>query len=225
MDSIVPAVFATGAECGKCPADFGLSVTSRLLDSLMKFLRAGRSVRLWTNLDANTPYHKKPISRTIAGVLMRRRSLQLLSRLRRCRGFPGFSAAWTFNSNGRMLQPTHHPVILDFERLLPHRITTQTGKSSHVEMSSHQQQLLAFQREAARSAMTVRRQQIASRALSISKLCLKSRDRLSCTTKGARNPCVRDCETISKSRRASQCQCSFGSCGYKSTCLTFQETW
>ena len=47
MDSIVPAIFATGAECVKWSADFGLSVTSRLLDSLMKFLRAGRSVRLW----------------------------------------------------------------------------------------------------------------------------------------------------------------------------------
>ena len=39
-DSIVPAVFATGAECVKWSADFDLSVTSRLLDSLMKFLRA-----------------------------------------------------------------------------------------------------------------------------------------------------------------------------------------
>ena len=44
MDSIVPAIFATGAECVKWSADLGLSVTSRLLDSLMKFLRAGRSV-------------------------------------------------------------------------------------------------------------------------------------------------------------------------------------
>ena len=42
MDSIVPAVLATGAECVKWSADFGLSVTFRLLDSLMKFLRAGR---------------------------------------------------------------------------------------------------------------------------------------------------------------------------------------
>ena len=86
--ALCPAVFATGAECEKWSADFGLSVTSRLLDSLMKFLRAGRSVRLWINLDANTPDYKKPISQTIAGVLMRRRSLQLLSRLRRSRSFP-----------------------------------------------------------------------------------------------------------------------------------------
>ena len=125
----------------------------------MKFLRAGRSVRLWINLDAN-----KPISQTIAGVLMRRRSLQLLSRLRRFRSFPGFSAVWTFNANSRMLQSTHHPEILEFQRLLPHRITIQTGKSSQVVLSSHQQLLLPLQREAARSAMTVRRQQIASRA-------------------------------------------------------------
>ena len=53
----------------------------------MKFLRAGRSVRLWINLDANTPDYKRPISQTIASVLMRRRSLQLLPRLRRFRSF------------------------------------------------------------------------------------------------------------------------------------------
>ena len=137
MDSIVPAVFATGAKCVKWSADFGLSVTSRLLDSLMKFLRAGRSVWLWINLDANTPAHKKPIPQTIAGVLMRRRSLQLLSRLRRFRSFHGFSAVCTFNANSRTLQSTHHPENLEFPRLLPHRITIQTGKSSQVVLSSH----------------------------------------------------------------------------------------
>ena len=212
--ALCPAVFATGAECEKWSADFGLSVTSRLLDSLMKFLRAGRSVRLWINLDANTPDYKKPISQTIAGVLMRRRSLQLLSRLRRSRSFPGFSAVWTFNANSRMLQSD----ILDFQRLLPHRITIQTGKSSQLVLSPHQQLLPPLQREAARSAMTVRRQQIASPSLSISKLSLKSRDQLSCETKGARNSCVGNRETFSESRRASQCQCSCGSCGYQSTC-------
>ena len=77
MDSIVPAILATGAECVRWSADFGLSVTSRLLDSLMKFLRAGISVRLWINLDANTPDYRRSISQTIASVLMRRRSLQL----------------------------------------------------------------------------------------------------------------------------------------------------
>ena len=130
----------------------------------MKFLRAGRSVRLWINLDPNTPDHKKPISRTIASVLMRRRSLQLLSRLRRFRSFPGCSAVWTFNSSSRMLQSTHHPEILEFQRLLPHRVSIQTGKSSQVVLSSHQQLLLPLQRVAARNAMAVRRQQIASRA-------------------------------------------------------------
>ena len=164
MDSIVPAVLATGAECVKWSADFGSSVTSRLLDSLMKLLRAGRSVRLWINLDANTPWNKKPISQTIAGVLMRRRSLQLLSRFQRFRSCPGFSAVWTFDANSRMLQSIDHPEILEFQRLLPHRITIKTGKSSQVVLSSHQQLLLPLQREAARSVMTVRRQQIASRA-------------------------------------------------------------
>ena len=144
MDSVVPAVFATGVECVKWSADFGLSVTSRLLDSLMKFLRAGRSVRLWINLDANTPDYKRPISQTIASVLMRRRSLQLLSRLRRFRNFPGFCAVWTFDANSRMLQSKHHPEILE----------------TIASESSHQQLLRPF----SESAMTVRRRQISSRA-------------------------------------------------------------
>ena len=159
----MPAVFATEAECVKWPADFGLSVTSRLLDSLMKSLRARRSVRLWINLDTDTRDHKLPISRTIASALMRRRSLQLLSRLRRFRSFPGSSAVWSFNSNSRMLQPTHHPEIWEFQRLLQCRITIQVGKSSHIVLSSHQQ-LLPLQREVAQNAMAVRRQQIDSRA-------------------------------------------------------------
>ena len=111
MDSIVPAVFATGAECVKWSADFGLSVTSRLLYSLMKFLRAGRSVRLWINVDANTPDYRRRISQATASVLMRRRSLQLLSRLRRFRSFPGFCAVWTVDANSCMLQSKHHPGI------------------------------------------------------------------------------------------------------------------
>ena len=81
-------------------ADFGLSVTSWLLDSLMKFLRAGRSVRLWINLGANTPDYKRPVSQTIASVLMRRRSLQLLSRLRRFRSFLGYSARCGLSTPG-----------------------------------------------------------------------------------------------------------------------------
>ena len=47
MDSIVPAVLATGAEIAKWPEDLGLSTTFQLLDSLMKPLCAGRSIRLW----------------------------------------------------------------------------------------------------------------------------------------------------------------------------------
>ena len=56
------------------------------------------------------------------------------------------------------------PEILEFQRLLPYRITIQMGKSSQVVLSSHQQPLLPLQREAARNAMAVRRQQSASRA-------------------------------------------------------------
>ena len=164
MDSIVPAIFATGAECVKWSADFGLSVTSRLLDSLMKFLRVGRRVGLWINLDANTPDYRRPISQTTASVLMRRRSLQLLSRLRRFRSFRGFCAVWTVDANSRMLQSKYPPELLEFQRLLLHRVSIQTGKSSLVVLSSHQQLLRPLQREATRSAMTVRRRQISSRA-------------------------------------------------------------
>ena len=108
VDSTLPAVFAAGPEFVRWPADFGLSVTSRLLDSLMKSMRASRSVR-WINLDTNTPVTRCPLPEPLP--VMRRRSLQLLSRLRPFRKFLGFSAVWTFNSNSRMLQPTHHPEI------------------------------------------------------------------------------------------------------------------
>ena len=166
------------------------SVTSRLLASLMKLWRARRSVQMWINLDANTPDYKEPISQTIVGVLMRRRSLQLLSRLRRFRSFPGFSAVWTFDANSRMLQSTHHPEILEFQRLLPQRITSQTGKSSQVVLSSHRQLLLPLQREAARSAMTVRRQQIASRACR-SANCLESCKSITLCNRKCREPLCR----------------------------------
>ena len=106
--------------------------TARLLDSLMKSLRAGRSVQLWINLDTDTPDHKMPISRTSANALMRRWSRQLLSRLRRFRNFPVFSAVWTFNSNSRMLQQTHHPEILEFQRLLPYRITNHDPRGKEI---------------------------------------------------------------------------------------------
>ena len=147
--------------------------------------RAGKSVRLWINLDANTSDHKTH-PQTFASVLMRRRSLQLFSRLRRCRSFPGFSAVWTFDANSRMLQSIHHPEILEFQRLLPHRITIQTGKNSLVVLSSHQPECDDCQKTADFFS-----------CLSISKLCLESCDRLLCATEGTGNPCVRNRETFS----------------------------
>ena len=112
----------------KWPADVGLSVTSRLLDSLMEPCRVGRSVRLWIILYTPVPYHKMLISRNIASALMRRRSQQLLSRLLRFRNFSGFSAV-------------HHPEILEFQRLLPHRISINVGTDSQFVLTSHQQLL------------------------------------------------------------------------------------
>ena len=58
MDRFVPAVLATGAEIVKWPEDLGLSTTSQLLDSLMKFLYAERSIRLSINVDTPPPDHK-----------------------------------------------------------------------------------------------------------------------------------------------------------------------
>ena len=151
-----------------------------------------------------------PFPRPIASVLMRRRSLQLLSRLRRFRSFPGFCAVWTVDANSRMLQSKYHPEFLEFQRLLPHRVSIQTGKSSLVVLSSHQQLLRPLQREATRSAMTVRRRQISSRACRSANCVSKAvidylvQQKVPETLVGNR-------ETFTGSRSASQCQCSWGS--------------
>ena len=81
---------------------------------------------------------------------------------------------WTFDANSRMLQSKHHPEVLEFQRLRPYRISIQTGKSSLVVLSSHQQLLRPLQREAVRSAMTVRRRQISSRACRSANLVSKA---------------------------------------------------
>ena len=67
-----------------------------------------------------------------------------------------------------MLQSKYHPEFLEFQRLLLHRVSIQTGKSSLVVLSSHQQPLRPLQREATRSAMTVRTRQISSPANCVS---------------------------------------------------------
>ena len=132
-------------------ADVVLSVTSRLLDSLMEPCRAGRSVRLWIILYTPVPDHKLPISRTIASALMRRRSQQLLSRLLRFRNFSGFSARCTtlkfWNSNGCFRTESRSTserfsVCADVSPTAPATASTKS----------------------ARNAMAVKRQQVASRA-------------------------------------------------------------
>ena len=76
MDSILLAVFSTGAEIvrnGQQILDF-LSLLG-CWTLLMEPLRGGRIVRLWINLDSGTvPDHKMPTSRNIASALMRRRT-------------------------------------------------------------------------------------------------------------------------------------------------------
>ena len=144
------------------PSDLGLPVTSQLLDSVMKSLRTGRTVRLWIDWDIPVLIHRADFPRAVARVLFRRRSRQLLSRLRRFRNFSGFCALWTSRSKSLMLQPTHHPEFLEFQRFLPDRISINVG--GEIQMTSHHQLLRPVGRKATRSAMAVRRQQIASRA-------------------------------------------------------------
>ena len=185
----------------------------------MKFLRAGRSVRLWINLDVDIPDYRRPISQTIASFLLRRRSLQLLSRLRRFRSFPGFCAVWTFDANSRMLQP----------KKISSRVF---GISTIASAPSFDPNREKFSGRAVIASTTTASASARGNSecddcqettnffscLSISKLCLESCDRLSGATEGAGNPCVRNRETFSGSCRASQCQCSCGSCGYQSSC-------
>ena len=71
---------------------------------------------------------------------------------------------WTCDHNSLMLQPTHHPEILEFQRLLPHRMSIDVGGEVQVVLTSHHQLLRPLRREAVRNAMALRRQQIASRA-------------------------------------------------------------
>ena len=122
---------------------------------------------------------------------MRRRSLQLLSRLRRFRSFAGFCAVGTVDVNSRMLQSKHLPEFLKFQQLLPHRISIQTGKSSLIVLSSHQQLLARGSPECDDCQETTN----FFSCLSISELCLGSCDRLSGATEGAGNPCVGNRET------------------------------
>ena len=163
-NNVVPAVFATGAEFVRWPSDLGLLVTSQLLDSVMKSLRTGGTVRLWIDWDIPVPIDKADFPRAIASVSFRRRSRQLLSRLRRFRNFSGFCAIWTCCSKSLILQPTHHPDFLEFQRLLPHRISINVGGEVQIVLTSHRQLVRPLRRQATRNAMAVRRQQIASRA-------------------------------------------------------------
>ena len=206
----------TGAECVKWSADFGLSVTSRLLDSVMKFLRTGRIVRLWINLDANTPDYS---------VLMRRRSLQLLSRLRRFRSFPGFSAVWTcqcqqshvaVDTSSRNLgistiapAPNHDSNREEFSgrAVITSTITASASARGNSECDDCQETAIFFS------------------CLSISKLCLGSCDRLFGATEGAGNPCVGNRETFSGSRSASQSQCYLWQPRLPEFALILLETW
>ena len=75
-----------------------------------------------------------------------------------------FSATWTCRSKSLMLQPTYRPDFLEFQRLLPNRISINVGGEVQIVLTSHHRLLRPLRRQATRSAMAVRRQQIASRA-------------------------------------------------------------
>ena len=105
---------------------------------------------------------------------MRRRSLQLLSRLRLFWSFPGFWEVWTVDANSRMLQSRYHPEFEGISTIASAPSFDSNRKSSLVVLSSHQQLLRPRQQEATRSAMTVRRRQISSRACRSAKFVAKT---------------------------------------------------
>ena len=81
----MPAVFAAGVEIAQ------ILVCLSLLSC-------------WTHLDTPVPDHKMSLSRNVASALIRRRSEQVLSRLRRFLNFSGFSAVWTCKSSRLITQ-------------------------------------------------------------------------------------------------------------------------
>ena len=186
--------------------------------TLTKSLRAGRSVRLWIksghghsrSQEAHFPNHFQCFdAKTVTSTLV---SPPAISE------FPGFSAVWNFNSNSRMLPSTHHSRNFGISTIVSAPNHDSDGEEFSGRPVISSTTLLPLQREAARSAMAVRRLQIASRA------CRSA----NCVSKAVIDYLVQqnvpetlvseDCETFSGRRRASQCQCSFGSCGYQSTC-------
>ena len=159
----------------------------------MKFLRSGRRVRLWINLDANTPDYKKRITHTVASVLMRRRSLSTP---------PISEFHWIQRGVDLQCQQSHVAVDTSSRNF---------GNSTIAPAPNHDSDGEEFSGRAVITSTTIASakgspecddcQKTADcfSCLSISKLRPKSRDRFRCATEGARTPSVRDCETFSGS--------------------------
>ena len=158
--------------------------------TLTKALRAGRSVRQWIksghghsrSQEAHFPKHFQCFdAKTVTSTLV---SAPAISE------FP-----WIQRGVELQFQPccSRHiiPEILEFQRLSPHRITIQTGKSSQVVLSSHSTNTASASARGSPKCGGCLKTADCFPRLSISISCLKSRDRLSCATKGARNSCVR----------------------------------
>ena len=226
MDSIVPAVFATGAECVKWSADLWFvchfSVAGVSYESLArreKFSAVDKSGHGHSrSQEANSPNHFQCFdAKTVTSTLVSATEISEFPLVQR-----GVDLQFQ-QSHVAVDTPSRNFGISTIAAAPNH--DSDLGKSCQVVLSSHQQLLLPLQARSSPKCDGCQKTAGCFPRLSISKLCLKSRDRLSCATKGARNSCVRDCETFYGSRQASQSQCSFGSCGYQSTCLTPQETW
>ena len=144
MDNIVPALLAHGAEIVKWPSDIDLS-----------FVR--REEHSFVDQFGHHFARSQDVPRNVASALIRRRSQQLCLDFRVFRNFCAFSAVWACRSDGLMLQLTHHPEISEFQRLLPHRVSINVGRTYQVVLTSHQQLLRPLQREATRNAMATKR--------------------------------------------------------------------
>ena len=196
MDRIVPAVFATGAECVKWSADFGLSVTSRLLDSLMKALRAGRSVRLWIksghghsrSQEAHFPNHFQCFdAKTVTSTVVSAPAIL---------EFP-----WIQRGVDLQFQQSH--VAVDTSSRNFGFSTIASAPCCHL-INNHCSTTASASARGSPKCDGCQKTADCFPRLSISKLCLKAVIDYLVEQKGARNSCVRYCETFSGSRRASQ---------------------
>ena len=173
----------------------------------------------WTHLDTPVPDLKMSLHRNVASALIRRRSEQLLSRLRRFLNF--LNSARCGQSH---VADDSSPRNFEIPTVASAPSLDQCWRrfSGCADVSS-----TAPAPASTRGGSECDGRQVHSKLppelVSQQSVSQKPRSAILYKKKGARNPCVRDSETLSGSCRASQCQCSFGSRGYQGTCWTFRR--